>query len=107
MAKGSYGEIVALLEYFDKKNVPVKPAKRFGKGQKQKKFDLVELLRQKKEETEMLEKFLEEQAKLKKKDDKKPESKGPQLKHIEWFIIGILSYPFVGHLYQAMLVVPK
>lgn len=107
MAKGSYGEIVALLEYFDKKTAtPVKIKHRGGKA-KTKKFDLVELLRTKKEETEMLEKFLEEQAKLKKKEDKKPEPNKIKLHGLEWFIIGILSYPFVGTVYQAMLAVPK
>jgi len=102
MSKSNYSDMIALLEWVDRKTQPAKPAKsRFGKAKRPKEFDLVELLRKKKEETELLEKFLEEQAKLKKKDEKKPDVKTMRLlTGLEWFIIGVLSYPFVGMLHQ-------
>lgn len=105
MAKSS--DLVAVLEYLDRKNSFPKPAPkgRFGKQKKVKEFDLVELLRKKKEETELLEKFLDEQSKLKKKEEKKPE-KVRVLMGIEWFVIGILSYPLVGYL-QTIIPVLK
>lgn len=99
MAKNG-SDLVAVLEYLDRKTSFQKPTPkgRFRKDKKVKEFDLVELLRKKKEETELLEKFLEEQAKLKKKEDKKPEKAPRVLMGIEWFVIGILSYPLVGYL---------
>lgn len=100
MAK--YSEIVALLEWADRKTAVQKTPKgrSFGKSKKIKSFDLVELLRQKKEETEALERFLEDQAKLKKKDEKKEEKKATIriLVGLEWYIIGVLSYPLIGYL---------
>lgn len=107
MAKSNYSDMIALLEWVDRKTTaPKAPKGRFGKVKKPKEFDLVELLRKKKEETELLEKFLDEQSKLKKKEEKKPE-KGPRvLMGIEWFVIGILSYPLVGYL-QTIIPVLK
>lgn len=102
MAKSDLNGVVAILEYLDRKNTFKPPAPkskgRFGK-RKVKEFDLVELLRVKKEETDALERFLEEQNKLKKKEEKKEEKK-PQriLIGIEWFIIGVLAYPVIGYL---------
>lgn len=90
MAK--YSEMVALLEYMDRKSPQKQPKAASSKVHKIKRFDLVELLRAKKEETELLEKFLDEQTKLKKKDEKKEEKKR-QFIGIEWYIIGLLSYP--------------
>ena len=71
MAK--YGDIVALLEYMDKK----KPQKGlFKKPKKEPEVDLLTLLEKKKREAQVIETFIEEQAKLRKKEEKKEEKKG-------------------------------
>lgn len=103
MAK--YGEIVALLEYFDKKTV--KPKGRSSKVKMNKEFDPVEYLTKERAKLERFEKYWKDQEKLNKKDDKKPEKNPLHLRGLEWFIIGILSYPFVGAAWQAMLAAPK
>lgn len=96
--KDNYSGMVALLEYMDRKTSSQKQPKGNGrKINKIKKFDLVDMLRQKKEETELLEKFLDEQSKLKKKDDKKEEKKRTFI-GIEWYVIGVLSYPVFMYL---------
>lgn len=95
MAKTS--DIVAILEWAERKSSFKQPKGSGRKTNRVKKFDLVDLLRQKKEETELLEKFLDEQAKLKKKDDKKEEKKR-QFIGIEWYVIGLISYPLFMYL---------
>lgn len=99
-----YSEMVALLEYFDKKSAPKPGKKRLGF--KMKEFDPIEYVRKEKEKVERWEKFLKDQAKIDKKDDDKSKDKSANLKlltNLEWFVIGILSYPFLGPAYQAMM----
>lgn len=106
MAK--YSEVVALLEWADKK-ANTKPPKSKSRGFKQKEFDPIEYVRKEKEKVERWEKFLKDQEKINKKEEKKPESKDMTRLFfgLEWFIIGILSYPIVGPAYQAMMHVGK
>lgn len=95
--KDNYSGMVALLEYMDRKTTQKQPKGNGRKTKVSKKFDLVELLRQKRDETEMLEKFLEEQAKLKKKEEKK-EEKARQFIGLEWYAVGLISYPLFMYL---------
>lgn len=102
MSKGI--DIVALLEWADRQKAFKPPKKSFGRKPKMKEFNLVDLLRQKKEEATLLENYMKEQEKLNKKDDK-PEKKDPSrtLSFLEWYIIGALSYPLLGPLYHMVV----
>lgn len=93
-------DLIAVLEYAKTFNsTPKKKMKR-----RNKEFDLVERLRQMREETELLEKFLKEQEKLNKKDDKKPEgykftfAEGIVMAYAAQFILGPLYKVFLLHL---------
>lgn len=96
MAK--YGEIVALLEYFDKKST-TKPTtkKSFTQKMKNKEFDPVDYLTKERAKLERFEKYLEDHKKLSKKEDKKEEKKR-QLIGIEWYVIGLISYPIIMYI---------
>jgi hypothetical protein len=74
MSKSNYGEMLGLLQYIDSIRNQ-KPAKGLFK-KKDKPVDLMSLLEQKKREAQVIETFIEEQAKLKKKDEKKEDKKG-------------------------------
>lgn len=93
-------DMITLLEYvkaFDKA-----PKKRFGKTPKTPKLDLVALLREKKEEAELLEKFLKDQEKINKKEEKKDDKKPVRsLTFAEGVIIAYLAQFILGPLYQA------
>lgn len=95
MAKTS--DIVAILEWAERKSTFKQPKGSGRKTSKFKKFNLVDLLRQKEEEAEALRKYLDDQSKLKKKDDKKEEKKRHFI-GIEWYIIGLASYPIFMYL---------
>lgn len=102
MSKNGYGEIVALLEYFDRKTSQKPPkAKGWGKRGPKGDIDIISLIEKKKKEAELLEKFLKDQKKEEKKDEKK--SAGVVLTGLEWFIIGMFSYPIIGPLYQMAI----
>lgn len=100
MAK--YSEIVALLEYFDKKTT-AKPSKgRFGRKLKiDREFDPVDYLTKERAKLERFEKYLKDHEKLSKKEDKKDEKKR-QLFGIEWYVVGLISYPLIGYLSQNL-----
>lgn len=100
MAK--YSELVALLEWADKKTKPAKVKWSRREKDKDVKLDLVQLLRKKKEEADLLEKFLKEQVK---KEDKKEHPKhsftfaeGVILAYMAQFIIGPMYKVFLVHL---------
>lgn len=101
MAK--YSEIVALLEWVDQKSKQktskVKVRNPF-KDPRVKDIDIPAYMRKKKEELEYLEKFLKE---FNKKEEKKDGKKIRMLTGVEWFVIGLISYPFVGPAYQAII----
>jgi hypothetical protein len=100
MAKNG-SDLVAVLEYLDRKTA-FKPPKSGRKTRKlviPDEFDLISYVQKKEEEVERWKKYLKDKEKLEKKDTK-PEYKGPNLKFVEWYIIGILSYPLVGHIWQ-------
>lgn len=100
MAK--YSEIVALLEYFDKKTtVPKTSKKSFTQKLKNKEFDPVDYLTKERSKLERFEKYLKDYEKLTKKEDKKDDKKRSFI-GAEWYIIGLLSYPFIGYLSQHL-----
>lgn len=104
MAK--YSEIVALLEYFDKKTT-VKPSKKsFTQKLKNKEFDPVDYLTKERNKLERFEKYLEDYKKLTKKDEKK-EDKKKQFIGIEWYVIGLCSYPVFMYLSEHLPAVLK
>jgi len=102
MKHDPYIGIVSLLEYMDRKTGrPAKTANKMFKGAKKINFEISELpeiVRRRKEELDGLEKFLKE---FNKKEEKKPD-KGIKFSGLEWFIIGIISYPIVGPLYNVI-----
>lgn len=102
MSKGI--DLVALLEWADRQKAFKQPKpKGFGRKTKVKEFNLVDLLRQKKEEADLLEKYLKDQEKINKKEEKKPEDPKRSFSFLEWYIIGALSYPLLGPLYHMVV----
>jgi hypothetical protein len=104
MSKNSGSDLVAVLEYLDRKT-SFKPPKGSGRRGNKLKFsndlDIISMIKKRKEEAEALEKFLKDQKKEEKKDEKK--SAGIVLTGLEWFIIGMFSYPIIGPLYQMAI----
>ena len=92
MAK--YSDMVALLEWMDKKNTKQPKTNKAFRMPKLKDMDIPELIAKKKKEVEALDAYLNEL------NRKKEEKKGRSLTGIEWFIIGLLMYPVVGPLYN-------
>lgn len=94
-------DFISILEYVKTFDKPQK-AKRWGKKDKEPKMDLVGLLRQKKEEAELLEKFLKEQEKLsKKEEDKKKEEKSMRaLTFAEGVVLAYVAQFLLGPLYN-------
>lgn len=91
MSKNSYGDMLAILEYIDrKKNKP--------RGKKSPDIDLVTLLRKKKEEAEILEKFLKET----KKEEKK-EPKGHSFTFTEGLLLAFMAQYFLGPVISAVM----
>jgi hypothetical protein len=101
MAK--YSEIVALLEYFDKKSV--RPPTKRGRGKmfKDKDFDPVDYIRKEEERLDRWKKFLKDKEKLDKKDEPDKEDPKRSFQFLEWFIIGMLSYPIIGPLWHMVV----
>ena len=92
-------DLIAVLEYAKAFNAPKKSKMK----RKNKEFDLVERLRQMKEEAELLEKFLEDQKKLAKKDDKdKP--KPHSFTFAEGMILAYAAQFVLGPLYKIALI---
>ena len=69
MSKSNYVEMVGLLQYID--GVRNQKPKGLFKKKKEPELDLLTLLEKKKREAQVIETFIEEQAKLKKKEEKK------------------------------------
>lgn len=99
-------DIVALLEWAERQKTF--PKQKLGRKNGRAKiiipenFDPIEYVRAEKEKVARWEKYLKDEEKLNKKEDKKPEYKGPSLRGIEWFVIGLLSYPFMGPLWKYL-----
>lgn len=102
MAKDNISGIVTLLEYMDRKTAKpatAKAAKQLFKKKKDIDFEeLPDYVRKQEEKLKTLKKFMKEFT-----EEKKPEKKGMKFSGLEWFIIGIISYPIVGPLYSAAL----
>lgn len=98
MARNS--DLVAVLEYLDRKT-SFKPPKMGRKTNKMPKlpteFDVIAYVQKKEDEVERWKKFLKDKEKLDKKEEKKDEKKR-QFIGIEWYVIGLLSYPLVGYI---------
>lgn len=94
-------DMIALVEYMKTFDKPQKNSR--WKKPKEEKFDLVALLRQKKEEADLLEKFLKEQEKLNKKEEKK-EGKGHSFTFAEGIILAYAAQFVIGPLYKVALV---
>lgn len=71
MSKQNYGEVMALLEWADRK--ANKPNKIVTKTKKEKAPNIYELLLEEQQKAQLLNKFIEDQIKLHKKEDKKEE----------------------------------
>lgn len=105
MSKGF--DIVPLLEYMDRRTA-FKPPKSKGTSRKVKKkeedFDPIEFIRREKEKVARLEKYLKDEEKINKKEEK-PAEKDPSktLSYIEWFIIGALAHPLIGMLFNHFI----
>lgn len=97
-------DLIAVLEYAKAFSKPEK-SKRSWKKEKVKSFDLVDRLRQMKEEADLLEKFLKEQDKLNKKEDdkKKEENKAHQFTFYEGIILAYLAQMVIGPLFNHYL----
>lgn len=93
-----YSEIVALLEYVDKKNKVPKTRLR-DRYKSDIDLDLVGLLRKKHEEAKLLENFLKDQEKLNKKEEKK-EQKVRAFTFAEGMILAFMAQFVLGPLYQ-------
>lgn len=101
-----YGELRSLFELAfemaSKANAkPLKAPHKLGRSLKKKDldFDPFELLQKEKERVARFEQRVKDWDKLQKKDDKKDEKKPTRVLYgIEWFIIGVLSYPVIGYL---------
>lgn len=94
-------DMIALVEYMKTFDKPAKKTRGWKKP-KEEKFDLVGLLRQKKEEADLLEKFLKEQEKLNKKEEKKEEKKH-SFTFAEGVILALAAQFFIAPLYKAFL----
>lgn len=97
MSKGI--DIVALLEWAERQKTFKTPKAKSGRKQTMKDFDPVEYVSKRKAEVERWEKYLKDQEKLSKKEEKKEDPK-KSFSFLEWYIIGALSYPFLGPMYQ-------
>lgn len=95
-------DMIALVEYMKTFDKPQKGNR--WKKPKPEKFDLVALLRQKKEEADLLEKFLKEQEKLGKKEEKKEEKKGHSFTFAEGIILAYAAQFIIGPLYKVALI---
>lgn len=93
-------DMIYLMEHFNTFNKPKKTSR--WKKPKEEKFDLVALLRQKKEEADLLEKFLKEQDKLTKKEEKKIE--GHKFTFAEGIILCYAAQFIIGPLYKVALI---
>lgn len=99
MSKGI--DLVSLLEWAERQKTFKEPKTRFGR-KKEKEFDLVSLLRKKKEEAELLEKFLKDQEKINKKEDKK-EVKAHVFTFTEGLLMAFMAQYFLGPAIHAGL----
>lgn len=84
-----YSEVVALLEWVEKKD------KKEPKEKEPKEYDIPALIRKKKEEAAVLEKLL-----IDFNNSEREKNKVRNLTGFEWFVLGILMYPVVGPLYR-------
>jgi len=92
-----YGELLALAEIFKKQGAAEAKAERPMRTKKDDgKVDLMALLDQKKREYEAVKTFVEQQNKLNKPEEKKPDGKW-KLEHIAMFLIA--TSPITGPLY--------
>lgn len=102
MAK--YSDLVALLEWADRKHTPVKqPKGRSGSKKKSKfnpyDFDLnnfnpFDIAREAKERAARLEQWAKDFEKMSKKEEKKEDKKNEiNLSFFQWWIIGLMTYP--------------
>lgn len=99
-----YGEMRALFEMaFEMANKantkPPKTAHKLGRSLKKKDldFDPFELLQKEKERVARFEQRVKDWDKLNKKEEEKDDKKR-QFLGIEWYIIGLLSYPLFAYL---------
>lgn len=107
-----YGEMRALFEMAfemaSKANPKTKTPHKLGRSLKKKDldFDPFELLQKEKERVARFEQRVKDWDKLNKKDEKK-EDKKRQFIGMEWYIIGLVSYPIFMYLSQNLPAVLK
>lgn len=94
-------DLITLTEYLSAFNTK-QPKQRREQKEKRKEFDLVSLLRKKEEEVDIINKFLEERSKLKKKEEKK-EDKKHTFTFAEGVILAIVAQMFIGPMYKMFL----
>lgn len=90
-------DMIAFFEYAKSFDKPQKT--RWRRKDKEKEFDLVSIIRKKKEELKLFEEFMKEQEKLTKKEEKKLE--GHKFTFAEGVILAFIAQMFIGPVYKA------
>jgi len=100
MSKNNYSDLVALLEWAEKKNQPVKVPRWLKKPTKEPDLNVIDLLNKKMQEVDVIKTFLSNQEKINKKDEKKEEKKWHEkMSNFHLAVFLTLSSPIIFGLY--------